>query len=547
MTWKKGLALVLLLCIPALLPLTKQGFFPTHDFIHVARIYEMDQALKDGQFPVRWVADFRYGEPLFNFYAPLPYYLGSLIHNLSFSFLDTTKILLGAGFILSAIAMFALGRQLFGITGAVLAAVLYTYAPYHSVDVYVRGALSESLALIFFPLIFLSILRLSEKTNIGNIIFLSLSLAGLFLTHNIMTILFSPFILGWVLYLWVKKRSINYRGLIFAALLGFGLAAYFLLPAFFEKSLVQSDKMITGYFDYKGHFVAVKQFFVPFWGYGASLWGSKDDLSLQIGLVHWVSFLISLSLLVLAWIKKERKIVWLTGFLTLEFIFSLFMQHNKSTPLWLTFPLLAYTQFPWRFLGISIFFISLTAGVTGLYLKGWKASLVLVLVIAAIAVNTSYFQPESYYADSKDDHYVGPEVLSRDDKLPKDYLPIWVSKIEDKKISSPQAVEGKAEISNFIKSSTKASFNIKGALEAKIVVPLTFFPGWRVYINGKEADYSYNDLGLIEFSAPSGEQAVRMVFTDTPIRMAGNIISLFSLLIILALIVHTRMVRKNTL
>lgn len=160
------IAALIVATIFVLLPLTKPGFFPTQDFIHVARIYEMDIALKDGQFPVRWVPDFRYGEPLFNFYAPLPFYIGSAVHNIGFGFLDTIKILLGLGFVLSTIAMFYLGKELFGRWGGLISAILYLYAPYHSVDVYVRGAMSESLALIFFPLIFLSAYKHSQKNQI---------------------------------------------------------------------------------------------------------------------------------------------------------------------------------------------------------------------------------------------------------------------------------------------------------------------------------------------------------------------------------------------
>jgi len=161
---KKEILLIislLILTIPVLMPLFKEGYFPTQDYIYVARIYEMKVALDDGHFPVRWVKDFRNGEPLYNFYAPLPYYVGALIKFIpGFSYLMIIKILFGIGFIFSTITMYFLGRKLFGVLGGFLASIMYLYAPYHSVDVYVRGALSESWALIFFPLIFLLLIQL---------------------------------------------------------------------------------------------------------------------------------------------------------------------------------------------------------------------------------------------------------------------------------------------------------------------------------------------------------------------------------------------------
>ncbi len=49
------------------------SFFHVHDFTHGARIAEMARALDEGQFPVRWSANFGYGfgMPLFNFYLTL--------------------------------------------------------------------------------------------------------------------------------------------------------------------------------------------------------------------------------------------------------------------------------------------------------------------------------------------------------------------------------------------------------------------------------------------------------------------------------------------
>src|SRR3989338_10214440 len=79
----------------AIRPLTIAGFFPVHDDTQPARIYEMAKALKFGQFPVRWVPDlgYGYGYPLFNFYAPLPYYFGAAFYLFGFNVLSATKLM----------------------------------------------------------------------------------------------------------------------------------------------------------------------------------------------------------------------------------------------------------------------------------------------------------------------------------------------------------------------------------------------------------------------------------------------------------------------
>lgn len=536
--------IIVLLAIPASLALTKPGFFPTQDYIYVARVYQMHKALQDGQFPVRWVSDFRYGEPLFNFYAPLPYYAGALIKFLGFDYLTVVKILFALGFILSSMAMFFLARQFWGNLGGLLASTLYLYAPYHSSDVYVRGALSESWALIFFPLILLYSFKLIEKASAKNIVFLALSLAGLFFTHNIMTVLFTPFLLAWCAFLiWQKKDFRKVKSIALALVLGVGLASTFMIPAFFEKDLVQSDKLIKGYFDYRAHFVTVKQFFITDWGYGASLWGPKDDMSFQVGLSHWAALVLVLGFLALSRNIKERFLLIALGGM---FAFSLFMQHNRSAPIWESFSLLAYTQFPWRFLGLSIFFISLLGGALTLFLNKKLQPLVFLLIIGIIAMNINFFRPESYYLDSVDDHYMSDATLAIDDKLPKDYLPIWVKYIDkEKKISDPYVVEGQANISEFNKKSTMATFKISVSEDSQIEAPITYYPGWAVLLNNQKiALENPSELGLIKFKAPRGEHTVRLELENTPIRTVGNIVSLVSIILLIVLLGRPKIAKR---
>ena len=147
---------LVLLTLPTLLPYFNIKFFYTQDYIFIARLQQMSTVLFSGQFPVRWAPDLRYGEPIFNFYAPLPYYIGALVHFLGFDFIWTAKILFMLSAVLSAAAMYILVNHLFGKKAGLLAAVLYTYAPYKAVDMYVRGALSETWAFIFFSFIFFS-------------------------------------------------------------------------------------------------------------------------------------------------------------------------------------------------------------------------------------------------------------------------------------------------------------------------------------------------------------------------------------------------------
>jgi uncharacterized membrane protein len=93
----------LLLVLPTLWPVFRSDFFQMHDWTHVARLVELDVALKAGQFPPRWAPDLGWGKgmPLFHFYGPLPYYLAELLYLI--------KLLLLPDFILCIF-----GQNLFG-------------------------------------------------------------------------------------------------------------------------------------------------------------------------------------------------------------------------------------------------------------------------------------------------------------------------------------------------------------------------------------------------------------------------------------------------
>ncbi len=525
--------ILVLIILPAILPFFNNRFFYTQDYIYIARLQQMSTALMSSQFPVRWAFDVRFGEPVFDYYAPLPYDLGAVIHLVGFDFIWVAKLLFVLSAILSAVAMYVLANYLFGKKAGVLSAILYTYAPYKAVDMYVRGALSETWAFVFFPLIFYFSARLSKKISYKNFVFLALSLAGLFLTHNVTTLMFLPFFALWCIYLIVKEK--NWKVALFLLLVGIfglGLSASFLLPAIFERDLIQTKYLIVGYFNFRAHFVAVGQFFSLFWGYGSSLWGLDDGLSFQIGLVNVVVLVLSVILGVIY--RKDKKFLILLGVLGISFFISIFLQHNKSAFIWEAFPIMAFIQFPWRFLGITVFIVSLTGAAITPYLKNKLLPVYFILLIAAIVSTVMYFKPKEYVENNFFDKFLNVESMRKGVDLTKDYLPIWVSTVDGDVFTVPRAEKGKIEISNLKRSSTSLSANIISTQDSLIEAPITYFPGWQVSVNSKQLKLGSPSIqGLIRFDLPKGEYRLQIDFRNTFIRSLGNIISLTFILAII--------------
>lgn len=69
---------------------------------------------------------------------------------------------------------------------------------------------------------------------------------------------------------------------LFGLIWGLFISAYYWLPAVFEKKFIQEGTP----FNPLDHFPFIRQLIIPFWGYGASVWGPNDQMSFQIGIIN---------------------------------------------------------------------------------------------------------------------------------------------------------------------------------------------------------------------------------------------------------------------
>jgi len=317
----KNIILVMALSVFAIAPLFQPGFFwGAHDARHsVYFLYEFDSSIRDGILYPRWSPDitFGYGYPLFNIYSPLAFYIAEVLHLLGLDLTGAIKVVFALALILSGLTMYLFVRRLMGRQAGLIAGLLYVYVPYHILDVYVRGAYAESVALVFFPLILWCFYEAVENPRPVALLVAALSYAGLVFSHNGLLLLFSPFLGIYLVFLVLGRswqdaprvassrgewwmllgRSIarNARLPLAALLLGLGLSAVFWLPMTVEFKYVRLDQWLGGYYDYRDDFVYFFQFFSPFWGYGLSRPGPHDELPFQIGAIPLVLSVLSIA------------------------------------------------------------------------------------------------------------------------------------------------------------------------------------------------------------------------------------------------------------
>lgn len=510
----------------------------------------MRKCLEDLQIPCRWVPDMGYGNgyPLFNYYNVFPYYLGAL-SSYFLGFLGSAKLLFAIPFFLGSFSMYLLAKELFGIYPALLASVLYSFAPYRSLDIYVRGAVAESFAMAVIPFVFYFALKLIQQKSIKYLVSLSISLAIFLTSHNIMTLLFLPHWLIFVIYQLAKEKWKNLRFVALGLLLGIGLSASFIFPAYFEKNLVQIDNLIRLDLDFRAHFVTFNQlFFDRFWGYGASSPGTNDTISFQIGWPHWWIVIASFIVFLFNLLYK-RKFDNLFMLLPLSiFLFSIFMTHIRSAFIWEKLEVLKFTQFPWRFLSVAIFTSSLLgAYLVQIFKEIYKKYLTAFLIILTIILNWNYFKPNEFYPKMTDMEKLSGKLWEDQQKAAiLDYLPISAVQPREVAPDKPTIISGQGIVENFENRSNRWQFQAKLQGSANIEVPVFDFPIWIVKVNGQQINFSNkNYLGRISINFDKGgDYFVQGKFTDTLIRQISNIVTFVSLIVLFGIVFYGKS-KKN--
>ncbi|OGK26719.1 hypothetical protein A2954_07065 [Candidatus Roizmanbacteria bacterium RIFCSPLOWO2_01_FULL_37_12] len=582
------LVLLLIITVPAFIRILNNQYFSMHDDQHIARLFLLDQGLKQGYLYPRWVdgLGFGFGYPLYNFYPPLIYFVGEFFHILGFSLIWSIKLIIVTGFYLGAVGIYLFVKKFTNRVSGMLSATLYTYFFYHAVLIYVRGALAEFFSLAILPFVFLALENLTYKTNLRNGIFFGISIALLILSHPLIALPALLFIGLFFLYNFVKSRF-NSRFIyffIFSVLLGFSLSAFFWLPSMVERKFTLTEKILTGELaSYRLHYIYPQQFIYSPWGYGGSGAGLADGVTFQLGKINIGLALMSLIFGILYFLRKKRSdsSFYFYQLTIILLFFSLFMTTEDSSFIWDRVKYLWYLQFPWRFLTFTAIFISIAGGYSVFFLfrlieqyfqpqrleilsrRSIYHFFVAVLVIGTIFTYQKYFKPQRYFQTNDRERTSFKEISWRISRTSYEFVPKDVKTTKSelnttilsiKKENLPkkpyEIISGDGVVSIINNKYKEKEFFI----EAK--TPLSFrlntynFPGWKAYLNGQKVkSEDNNDFKLITISIPSGKQTIKFIFENTPVRNIANFISLVTIgfLVTLNLFQHLNLNKKQIL
>ncbi|MEP7167033.1 MAG: 6-pyruvoyl-tetrahydropterin synthase-related protein [Candidatus Woesebacteria bacterium] len=493
----------------------------------------MNRSLQAGEFPVRWSRNFGfgYGMPLFNFYAPLPYYVAQIPFALTQNAIFSIKLLIFLNAVLAFIGMYLFAKELWGKSGGLISAAAFSFSTYRAVDLYVRGAIGEATAMVLIPFALYGILRLRTHQKQG-VIVTSLSLAAILLSHNLIGMITVGVVCIFAFAILGYKKMIP---VLLALLLAFLLSAFYVLPAFFEKDFTRVESTITtGYFDFHNHFVALRQFVFGIWGYGGSQPGLEDGMSYALGYIPIV--LAAVSLLGVIVTKKKIRTF---GILVFFLLGSLFMATNKSVFVWDHVQLLKYMQFPWRFLTFVHVFLSAIVGASIVLLQKWRKIkgewiAAVIVLLAFVAMQTQFFMPEKYI-DNTDEFYSTDPTFIRTEmsKTLNDYLPkaIKDDALPDSVSERMTLTKGEGKLQITKDTPTLFSAHADCTTECELQINTFIFPGWKLFVNGKSmALAEKTTFPIYSVLLPSGESDITVQLVDTPIRMLGNTLSIIGFL-----------------
>lgn len=563
LSWFLGLVLVLVLTLVACghLALWNQTHTGHHWWFNNFRISAMAAAWEQGRSG-RWIESFAYGwgYPLFVYTAPLPYWAGAALKLLGFSTTAALNLLWYSCFFLAALTGYWVGARIYGGLSAILMTVCLLYGPYHFVDVLVRTNLGESLVFVWLPLL-LYAFWMCQDCKFKGVLIGSSALMLIILTHLLSTLLvavgFGVYALTNLLFLKNKSRGGFILSLVLMTIFGLGISAFFWLPALLDLHLVRGASNLTeNYLDYKQHFVYLPQLFSHFWGYGGSIAGEGDSMSLSLGL--GVVGLASLAVVLIAGLKLgelagvvslndcDRKVIALVFSSFVSFLVTAWLATDLSSGIWKEFPLLPLMQFPWRFHLSSTFFLAVCAGGVP-YLAGkvgFPSCLRLVTTILAggliIWLHWGFRLANGYSTiPSADDDPAIIRSKGVTTTLSGEFFPAGVKTLPQGTdiVTQPfffvSGEEEKAVLDERIKSFALengwALAELRPGSAGKLVLRQFWYPAWHALVDNRPAassPYLDSSLAPVSVDVPAQAQQVTFVFMDTENGRIGSLMSI---------------------
>jgi 6-pyruvoyl-tetrahydropterin synthase related domain len=514
-----------------------------HDFqFHLASWIDVAAQWHEGILYPRWAewANWGYGEPRFIFYPPASWMLGATLGTI-LGWTAAPVAYIWLTLVASGMSMWKLAREWLSSTESAVSAVFFALNPYNLLVAYYRSDFAELLAAALFPLLILGAWRVIQE-GWPRVPFLALVFAGIWLCDAPAAVI-ATYSLVLLLAIGVALRRSLRSALCGATALaaGFGLAAFYIIPAATERKWVQIAEAISENLQPQRNFVFTR--------------GGDPEFVL----FNWKVSTLALGVILLVGIlgifaaRRRREFPQLWWILVALSAVSALTMFSPSEFVWRILPELRFVQFPWRFLGVlAVPFAFFAASALGRPLlrphaKQWVLWLVLISVLAgtatALGIDTWWdsddpstiaswvhdgkgYEGTDEYAPLGCDRYDLPGINPDSEDSPENPIPMFA---ELKPNSGAILKETSVSVQITKSTAEERLFSEQNRTPVKLAVRMIDYPAWAASIDGEalriDAAKATHEMIL---TLPGGAHRIELCFRRTRDRLLGDIISLMS-------------------
>ena len=535
----KFLFIMLMLTIFVCLPYISNGTIFAHDLAyHLSRIINTSNEITNGSFPVFIHSDLLnglgYGNSLF--YPELFLFPAIILVKLGFGVLLSYKALILLITFSTFLTSYYSAKIISKDTKVPwITSILYTTALYRIVDIFVRGALGEILAMIFLPLMIAGLYDLVWGEN-KRWYLISFALFGILNSHLLSTLMgvILLVILCIVNATKIIKDKKKIKNIILAAVISILLASSFLFTYIEQKvsdtlsvdvhrnsgeSLLQNATTITDALN--NDFVSDGIFFTK-----------------AIGILLLI-FPIGMFMIENKKDRKEYKFymqLYIIGMIVWLMSTDLFKWENTT--------MFSILQFPYRLNVISTLLLSFVAGYSIMNIFENKDITFKVLIFVILIMVSSQISDVNTNPNS-----ITYDLLMSGNLIGNgEYKPVGFSE-EDLDVYNVYEFESKIP---FERTGSKITFNYEeNENEFKVHVPFTYYKGYQAYSIDEEGNKQYlkvekNDLNahLLISSNENIKGKVVVEYKMTMWQAIGYITTIMTIVIFINYIIYNKKIRK---
>ena len=541
----------------AAIPLINLRIYGTDDgYVHMLRIFGMEQILKEQNFPPFIYSKFAngFGYAINLFYSPIVTYGPLFFRIFGLHYYTWLKFFAYSTILISCFTMY---NFLYEVSKkreiAILGAVIYAFIPYRLETIFNRFAIGEFTAYIFFPMLFHGLFNLLKGDGKKHY-YIAISAIGLILTHTISTEYSAIFALLYIIFNFkqLKNKGVI-RKIVINVIFILAITTFFTVPLMEHKILgnyviFNSTSMKSLPSDVQNSTIKISQLFKDI--------GEVNGVSFKIGIP-----LIILTLLGIVSYKKVDKNIR-SEYITLAVIAMISLAMVTKLFPWIIMPkTLTTLQFAWRMLAFFEFALSIICAINLYYFVEMIAkdkenlyNVLFAISIALIIVSMVKIDYNYSYEDEKNltDEEYEAQIAEKTSiwSINRDYLPKKVDikalgkSYLDYRENKVYVLDGNATITNEKKEDLQLEFDIEDYEAYTILeLPYIYYLGYTVTTEQNENVQTFeSDNGMLAIKLDENIESAHITvkYTGTTIEKVSYLISAISIITFVGYVIYSK-------